>query len=64
MHAIFQGFPFLPLQKLSIYGDREYMKEQKLTPYPASSLLIITSKGTEVEAGPLPSKVDLGQSDI
>ncbi len=51
-------------QKLSIYGDREYMKEEKLTPYPASSLVIITSKGPEEEAGPLPSKVNLGQSDI
>ncbi|XP_044074118.1 transmembrane protein 59 isoform X3 [Siniperca chuatsi] len=55
---------YVPAEKLSIYGDREYMKEQKLTPYPASSLLIITSKGTEEEAGPLPSKVNLGQSDI
>ncbi|XP_070775077.1 transmembrane protein 59 isoform X2 [Enoplosus armatus] len=55
---------YVPAEKLSIYGDREYMKEQKLTPYPASSLLIITSKGPEEEAGPLPSKVNLGQSDI
>lgn len=52
------------LKKLSIYGDRDYIKEQKLTPYPASSLLIITSKGTDEEAGPLPSKVNLGQSDL
>ncbi|XP_042284491.1 transmembrane protein 59 [Thunnus albacares] len=55
---------YVPAEKLSIYGDRDYIKEQKLTPYPASSLLIITSKGPEEEAGPLPSKVDLGQSDI
>ncbi|XP_017266350.1 transmembrane protein 59 [Kryptolebias marmoratus] len=55
---------YVPAEKLSIYGDKDYMKEQKLTPYPASSLLIITSKGTEEEAGPLPSKVNLGQSDI
>ncbi|XP_033505590.1 transmembrane protein 59 [Epinephelus lanceolatus] len=55
---------YVPAEKLSIYGDREYIKEQKLTPYPASSLLIITSKGLEEEAGPLPSKVDLGQSNI
>ncbi|XP_053186537.1 transmembrane protein 59 [Scomber japonicus] len=55
---------YVPAEKLSIYGDKEYMKEQKLTPYPASSLLIITSKGPEEEAGPLPSKVNLGQSDI
>ncbi|XP_013862931.1 transmembrane protein 59 isoform X2 [Austrofundulus limnaeus] len=54
---------YVPVEKLSIYGDKDYMKEQKLTPYPASSLLIITSKGTE-EAGPLPSKVNLGQSDV
>ncbi|KAE8290653.1 Transmembrane protein 59 Precursor [Larimichthys crocea] len=56
---------YVPAEKLSIYGDKEYMKEQKLIPYPASSLLIITSKGPEEEeAGPLPSKVNLGQSDI
>lgn len=53
-----------PPQKLSIYGDKEYMNEQKLTPYPASSLLIITTKAPVEEAGPLPSKVNLGQSDI
>ncbi|KAK2822661.1 hypothetical protein Q5P01_022726 [Channa striata] len=55
---------YVPAEKLSIYGDRDYIKEQKLTPYPASSLLIITSKGTEEEAGPLPTKVNLGQSNI
>lgn len=55
---------YVPAEKLSIYGDRDYMKEQKLTPYPASSLLIITSKGPEEEAGPLPSKVNLDQSNI
>lgn len=55
---------FLFFQKLSIYGDSEYIKEQKLIPYPASSLLIITSNGSEEEAGPLPSKVNLGQSNI
>ncbi|XP_018533457.1 transmembrane protein 59 isoform X1 [Lates calcarifer] len=55
---------YVPAEKLSIYGDRDYIKEQKLTPYPASSLLIITSKGPEEEAGPLPSKVNLGQSNI
>ncbi|KAM9322680.1 transmembrane protein 59 [Pholidichthys leucotaenia] len=54
---------YVPTQKLSIHGDAEYMKE-KLIPYPASSLLIITSNGSEEEAGPLPSKVNLGQSDI
>lgn len=57
-------FLFFFFQKLSIYGDSEYIKEQKLIPYPASSLLIITSNGSEEEAGPLPSKVNLGQSNI
>ncbi|XP_028283104.1 transmembrane protein 59 isoform X2 [Parambassis ranga] len=55
---------YVPAEKLSIYGDNEYIKDQKLTPYPASSLLIITSTGSEEEAGPLPPKVNLGQSDI
>ncbi|CAB1415570.1 unnamed protein product [Pleuronectes platessa] len=50
--------------KLSINGDGDFMKEQKLIPYPASSLLIVTSTGPEEEAGPLPSKVDLDQSNI
>lgn len=60
----FLFFFFFFFQKLSIYGDSEYIKEQKLIPYPASSLLIITSNGSEEEAGPLPSKVNLGQSNI
>lgn len=51
-------------QKLSIYGDKDYIQEKKLIPYPASSLLVITTNGPEEEAGPLPSKVNLGQSDI
>ncbi|XP_068427808.1 transmembrane protein 59 [Clinocottus analis] len=55
---------YVPAEKLSIYGDMENLKEHKLTPYPASSLLIISSKGPEEEAGPLPSKVNLSQSDI
>lgn len=55
---------YVPVEKLSIYGDREDMKEKKLIPYPASSLLIITSKEPEEEAGPLPPKVNLGQSNI
>ncbi|KAM4552131.1 transmembrane protein 59 [Odontesthes bonariensis] len=55
---------YVPAEKLSIYGDKDYIKEQKLTPYPASSLLIITTKGSEEEAGPLPSKVNLDKSDI
>lgn len=55
---------YVPAEKLSIYGDMEYAKEQKLTPYPASSLVIISSAGHEEEAGPLPSKVNLDQSNI
>ncbi|XP_030015672.1 transmembrane protein 59 [Sphaeramia orbicularis] len=55
---------YVPAEKLSIYGDSDYINEKKLIPYPASSLLIITSKAPEEEAGPLPSKVDLGQSNI
>eukprot|EP00066_Takifugu_rubripes_P008904 XP_003975441.1 PREDICTED: transmembrane protein 59 [Takifugu rubripes] len=55
---------YVPAEKLSIYGDKEYMSKQKLTPYPASSLLIITTKAPIEEAGPLPSKVNLGQSNI
>ncbi|XP_036410590.1 transmembrane protein 59 [Megalops cyprinoides] len=54
---------YVPAEKLSIYGDMECTKEQKLTPYPASSLVIISSVGEE-EAGPLPSKVNLDQSNI
>ncbi|XP_067109353.1 transmembrane protein 59 [Osmerus mordax] len=55
---------YVPAEKLSIYGDMEYAKEEKLTPYPASSLVIISSLGGEEEAGPLPSKVNLDQSNI
>ncbi|XP_061776871.1 transmembrane protein 59 [Nerophis ophidion] len=54
-------------EKLSIYGDRDYITEKKLIPYLSSSL-VITAKGLEAadeeEAGPLPAKVNLGQSDI
>uniref|UniRef100_A0A8C6US07 Transmembrane protein 59 n=1 Tax=Neogobius melanostomus TaxID=47308 RepID=A0A8C6US07_9GOBI len=51
---------YVPAEKLSIYGDNEYLDEKKLIPYPQSSLVIITSKGPEEEeAGPLPSKVNL-----
>ncbi|KAJ3594493.1 hypothetical protein NHX12_003800 [Muraenolepis orangiensis] len=55
---------YVPAEKLSIYGDMDYMKEQKLIPYPASSLLIVTTMGQEEEAGPLPTKVNLEQSNI
>ncbi|XP_048844438.1 transmembrane protein 59 [Brienomyrus brachyistius] len=54
---------YVPSEKLSIYGDMEYTTEQKLTPYPPSSLVIISSLAEE-EAGPLPSKVNLNQSSI
>ncbi|KPP65529.1 Transmembrane protein 59 precursor-like [Scleropages formosus] len=54
---------YVPVEKLSIYGDMEYMKDQKLIPYPPSSLVVISSAAEE-EAGPLPSKVNLGQSNI
>ncbi|XP_077412360.1 transmembrane protein 59 [Vanacampus margaritifer] len=58
---------YVPAEKLSIYGDRDFFEDEKLIPYPASSLLVITSKGLGEdgeEAGPLPPKVNLGQSDI
>lgn len=44
----------------------EYMKDQKPIPYLQSSLVIIRSPGEEgeQEAGPLPSKVNLDQSNI
>nr|CAD20261.1 H01CJC protein [Tetraodon nigroviridis] len=45
---------YTPAEKLSIYGDKEYMNEQKLTPYPASSLLIVATKAPVEEAEPLP----------
>ncbi|MCI4386243.1 hypothetical protein PGIGA_G00060270 [Pangasianodon gigas] len=52
---------YVPAEKLSIYGDLEYMKEQNLKPYPQSSLLIVSSlvKGDEAEALPPKLKVDL-----
>ncbi|XP_051555821.1 transmembrane protein 59 isoform X1 [Myxocyprinus asiaticus] len=56
---------YVPAEKLSIYGDMEDMKNQKLTPYVQSSLVVIRSPGVEeMEAGPLPSKVNLDQSNI
>ncbi|KAG1969944.1 transmembrane protein 59 [Pimephales promelas] len=56
---------YVPAEKLSINGDMEYMKNPKLTPYLQSSLVIIRSPGVEQEeAGPLPSKVNLDQSNI
>lgn len=53
------------LQKLSIYGDLEFVNEQKLNRYPASSLVIVRAKAEDhEEAGPLPTKVNLAHSEI
>uniref|UniRef100_A0A8D0DX23 Transmembrane protein 59 n=1 Tax=Salvator merianae TaxID=96440 RepID=A0A8D0DX23_SALMN len=55
---------YVPSEKLSIYGDLEYMNEQKLNRYPTSALMVIKCKADEEEAGPLPTKVNLTQSAI
>nr|XP_058919284.1 transmembrane protein 59 isoform X2 [Kogia breviceps] len=56
---------YVPSEKLSIYGDLEFVNEQKLTRYPASSLVVVRSKGEDhEEAGPLPAKVNLAHSEI
>ncbi|XP_049630898.1 transmembrane protein 59 isoform X2 [Suncus etruscus] len=56
---------YVPSEKLSIYGDLEFMNEQKLNRYPASSLVVIRSKAEDhEEAGPLPTKVNLAHSEI
>ncbi|XP_026562919.1 transmembrane protein 59 isoform X1 [Pseudonaja textilis] len=55
---------YVPSEKLSIYGDLEYMNEQKLNRYPTSALVIVKCKADEQEAGPLPTKVNLTQSAI
>ncbi|XP_026521696.1 transmembrane protein 59 isoform X2 [Notechis scutatus] len=55
---------YVPSEKLSIYGDLEYMNEQKLNQYPTSALVIVKCKADEQEAGPLPTKVNLTQSAI
>lgn len=54
----------IPSEKLSIFGDMEFMNELKLTSYPASSLIVIKSKDEKEIAGPLPTKVNLDQSTI
>ncbi|NP_001279394.1 transmembrane protein 59 [Callorhinchus milii] len=51
----------VPAEKLSIYGDLEFMNDLKLAPYPASSLIVIKSSD---EAGPLPPKVSLSHSPV
>ncbi|KAL6038824.1 hypothetical protein STEG23_026994, partial [Scotinomys teguina] len=48
---------YVPPEKLSIYGDLEFMNEQKLNRYPASSLVVVRSQTEDhEEAGPLPTK--------
>ncbi|NP_001088325.1 transmembrane protein 59 L homeolog precursor [Xenopus laevis] len=56
---------YTPSEKLSIYGDLEYMNEQKLHRYPPATLVVVHGKLEESEdAGPIPTKVDLTQSAI
>ncbi|XP_062353532.1 transmembrane protein 59 isoform X2 [Cinclus cinclus] len=56
---------YVPSEKLSIYGDLEYMNEHKLNRYPPSALVVVRCKTEEhEEAGPLPTKVNLDQSAI
>lgn len=56
---------YVPPEKLSIYGDLEFMSEQKLSRYPAPSLVVVRSQAEEhEEAGPLPTKVNLAHSEI
>ncbi|KAI5611390.1 transmembrane protein 59 isoform X1, partial [Silurus asotus] len=50
---------YVPAEKLSIYGDLEYMKEKNLKPYPQSSLLIVSSLVKEDEAEALPPKLSV-----
>ncbi|XP_044882216.1 transmembrane protein 59 isoform X2 [Mauremys mutica] len=55
---------YVPSEKLSIYGDLEYMNE-KLTRYPASALVVVRCKTDEhEESGPPPTKVNLAHSAI
>ncbi|XP_030061407.1 transmembrane protein 59 isoform X2 [Microcaecilia unicolor] len=55
---------YIPMEKLSIYGDMEYVNEQKLNRYPPATLLIVRSEEENEEAGLLPTKVNLAQSAI
>nr|XP_012417790.1 PREDICTED: transmembrane protein 59 isoform X7 [Odobenus rosmarus divergens] len=56
---------YVPSEKLSIYGDLEFVNEQKLNRYPSSSLVVVRSKAEDhEEAGPLPTKVNLAHSEI
>lgn len=48
---------YVPPEKLSIYGDLEFMNEQKLSRYPAPSLVIVRSQTEEhEEQGPCPPR--------
>lgn len=56
---------YIPSEKLSIYGDLEYLNEQKLHKCPPPSLVVVHGLLQENEdAGPLPTKVDLARSAI
>ncbi|XP_026993643.1 transmembrane protein 59 [Tachysurus fulvidraco] len=55
---------FVPAEKLSIYGDQEYMNEKNLKPYPQSSLLIVSSLVKEDEAEALPSKLNMDLTKV
>ncbi|XP_036609523.1 transmembrane protein 59 isoform X2 [Trichosurus vulpecula] len=56
---------YVPPEKLSIYGDLEFMNGQKLPKCPPSSLVALQCQAEErEEAGPLPAKVNLAHSEI
>ncbi|XP_053325438.1 transmembrane protein 59 [Spea bombifrons] len=56
---------YIPNEKLSIYGDLEYINEHKLCKYSPASIVVLRGKPEEnEEAGPLPAKVDLSHSSI
>ncbi|KAM4641508.1 transmembrane protein 59 [Discoglossus pictus] len=56
---------YIPAEKLSIYGDLEYMNEQRTRQYPPAALVVVHAKPQEEEeAGPLPAKMALTQSAI
>ncbi|XP_044527635.1 transmembrane protein 59 isoform X2 [Gracilinanus agilis] len=56
---------YVPPEKLSIYGDLEFMNGQKLPKCPPSSLVAVRCQAEDrEEAGPLPAKVNLTHSEI
>uniref|UniRef100_A0A5F8G7Z2 Transmembrane protein 59 n=1 Tax=Monodelphis domestica TaxID=13616 RepID=A0A5F8G7Z2_MONDO len=56
---------YVPSEKLSIYGDLEFMNGQKLPKCPPSSLVAVRCQAEDrEEAGPLPAKVNLAHSEI